>query len=190
MDVIGILVGAIVGAIPSYWLGHYFGKRSKDDLIRALKAQTAEITGKATITNFERLLRTEKWRQEYVDDCPTWICERNVAYQFVCGPSERPFHEPWTKIFPNQAISLFSVHLKINNSTAKVLPFISADEGRYTLPLPEQIVDKDGNATYYWNPDSIESLVAGVIGNFYRCKSLAEVAEFVKVGLHRVRANA
>ena len=185
-----MIVSAVIGAIPSFWLGRYFGSQANKDLIKALKAQTVELSARSTIIHFERMIRNEKWRRECINDRSVWICEKDVTCQFDCGEPERPFHETWTKPFPNQAISLFRVHLRVQNAVIKSLPFVSADEGRYTLPLPEQIVDKDGNATYYWDSEALESKVAEIIGNFYRYKSLAEVGQFTKVGIHKVRSNA
>ena len=90
-------------------------------------------------------------------------------------------------MFPDQNTCLFYIDLKIGSTIIKSLPFISADGGRYTLPLPEQlIVDKE--AIYSWEPDSIEVKIAELIKNYYRYNSLKEVAEFTGVEFHRTNS--
>ncbi len=190
MDWWSLLLSVSLGAIPSYWMGHHFGKKSRDDLVRELRAQSAELSVRNSLTYFERLLRTEKWRREYIQEEEVWVCIKDATYQISRGEREREFHEEWTKRFPNQYTSFCQIHLRIGGTTIKSLPFISADEGRYTLPLPDLIADENNKATYFWDPDSLGYLVAEVVGNFYRYKSLKEVTAITKVIIHTVRRNA
>ena len=58
-------------------------------------------------------------------------------------------------------------------------------EGRYVKES-----DENGKPTYFWEPDSLGYLLAEVVGNFYRCNTLKEVASFTRIQIHRVRQNA
>lgn len=190
MDWWPLFLSTVLGAVPSYWMGQHFGKKSRDDLMRELRAQSAELGAKNSLTYFERLLRNENWTREYIREEEIWVCTKDVTYQIVRGEREREFHEEWTKRFPNQHTSFFHIHLRIGNAIVKSLPFVSADEGRYTLPLPDLIADENNKVTYFWDPDTLGYLVAEVIGNFYRYKSLKEVASITRVVIHSVRRNA
>ena len=189
MDIITLIVGAVLGAIPSWFISRSFALRSSIELDKKLKEQTKQINSTATLVNFERLLETSKWVKEYINNEEIWVCEENRTFQLKIGDDDRKFHEKWTEVFPDPYTTMFHIHLMVQGVTIKSLPFISADGGRYTLPLPELVVVNDEPA-FYWSPNSIEYKIAEVIGNFYRYGSLKEVANFTKIQLHHVANHA
>ena len=99
------------------------------------------------------------------------------------GDDHRDFKETWTSVFPNQDTSMFHINLTVNGIIIKSLPFISADGGSYTLPLPELEIFEN-NQNFYWSPNSIEVKIAEIINNFNTYTSIKEVADFTKINLH------
>lgn len=189
MEIGSLIVGAILGAIPSWFISKAFAEKSNKELETKLRNQTAKIESATTFNNFERMLRTSKWRKEHVGHEEVWICENNNTFQIHMSDDNREFNETWTSVFPDQNTTMFHVNLTIGGTIVKSLPFISADGGRYTLPLPELAVT-DNVPSFYWSPNSVEVKVAEIIGNFYRYSSIEEVARFTKIELHTVANHA
>lgn len=190
MDFGSLIFGAILGGIPSWFISKAFSKKSSKELDQKLSRQVSQIGMSSSFINFERMLRTSKWRMEHIDHNEVWICQANNTFQIVPGKENRPFKEIWTTKFPDQNTSMFHINLTINGIIVKSLPFISGDGGRYTLPLPELAVDNSKTPTFYWSPNSVEVKVAEIIGNFYRYSSLKEVASFAGVEIHNVSYHA
>ena len=184
MEIGTLIIGAILGGIPSWFISWHYAKKSNEELIVSLKRQTNELSSSSSFNNFERMLRNSEWRKEFINEEECWVCERDNTFQIHKGDDRRPFRERWTEVFPDQNGSMFEVHLKIQGTTIKSYHFISGDGGRYTLPLPELVV-VDEDPSYHWNIDSVEAKIAEIIGNFYRYNTLAEVAAFTKVNLNR-----
>jgi len=184
MEIGTLITGAIIGAIPSWFISRHYAKKSSAELIGSLKRQTSELSSSSSFNSFERMLRNFEWRQEFIDGDECWVCERDNTFQIHKGDDRRAFREKWTDVFPDQNGSMLDVHLKIQGVTIKSYPFISGDGGRYTLPLPDLVV-VDDEPSYHWNIDSVEARIAEIMGNFYRYKTLAEVAALTKVNLNR-----
>ena len=93
------------------------------------------------------------------------------------------FGERWTKVFPDQNGSSYSVFLKIQGIVVYQLQFVSLDGGRIFVPMPE--IRPVGNSTveYFWHLGSLEIKVARIIGNYYIHKSLEGVAKVTRVAL-------
>lgn len=185
MELITLIVGALLGAVPSWYTSKYFAEESSKDIDQKLNKQTGIIESATTFNNFEKMLRSSNWVKEHINNNEVWICEKNNTFQIHINEDLRSFKEKWTSVFSDQNASMFYINLTINGIIIKSLPFISADGGRYTLPLPE--VDFFENQPgFYWSPNSVEVKIAEIIGNFYRYKSIKEVAEFTKIKLHSV----
>ena len=189
MEISSLIVGAIIGAIPSWIISRSFAKRSSKELEDKLNTQASRLESATTFNNFERMLRTSQWRKENIGHDEIWICERNNTFQIHMCDDHRDFKEAWTSVFSSQNTTLFHINLTIGGTIVKSLPFINADGGNYTLPLPELAVINNAHS-FYWSPNSVEVKVAEIIGNFYRHKSIKEVAEFTKIELHTVSNHA
>lgn len=189
MEFGSLIVGAILGAIPSWFISKSFAEKSSKELETKLRNQTSKIESATTFINFERMLRTSMWRKEYIGHEEVWICENNNTFQIHIGDDNREFKETWTSVFPDQNTTMFHVNLTIGETIVKSLPFISADGGRYTLPLPE-LAFINNVPSFNWSPNSVEVKVSEIIGNFYRYSSIKEVATFAKIELHTVANHA
>ena len=185
MELLSLIVGALIGAIPSWFISKSFATASSKELEQKLKLQTSAIESASTFHSFEKMLRTSNWVKEYINDHDVWVCEKNNTFQLHNNEDRRDFKETWTSVFPDQNTSMFHINLTVNGIIIKSLPFISADGGRYTLPLPELEVFEN-KPSFYWSPNSVEVKIAEIIHNFYRCDSIKEVAKFTKISLHVV----
>ena len=185
MDIGTLIIGALLGGIPSWFISKYFANKSSKELASSLKNQTNQLNSKATLANFEKMLRSNEWVKEHEGHNAIWVCEKNRLFQMHIGDDDRKFCEKWTKVFPDQYTTMFHIDLKVQGTIINSLPFISADGGRYTLPLPELIV-VDDEPSFYWDPSSIEYKIAETIGNFYHYDSLEQVAGFTNIELHSV----
>lgn len=175
-----LLLGVILGGLVSWLISRWYYKASGEDLRRQLERQTRELNSTATLTKFERRLSSGKWQKEHFGHDEYWICDSDRTYQMKIGDDDRAFKEPWTSFFPDPYTSMFHIHLQVSGVTIKSLPFISADGGRYTLPLPKQKIV--GNDRFFsWSPNSIDYKIAEVIGQFYRESSLKDVAKLLKI---------
>ena len=190
MDFGSLIIGALLGGIPSWFISKAFSEKSSKELDQKLSKQASQLGASSSFINFERMLRTSNWRKEHINHNEVWICEANNTFQIVPSDDDRPFKEIWTTKFPDQNTSIFHINLTINGTIVKSLPFISGDGGRYTLPLPELAVDDKNTPSFYWSPNSVEVKVAEIIGNFYRYSSLKEVASFTGVEFHNVSSHA
>jgi len=76
--------------------------------------------------------------------------------------------------------SMCTVDLKINDSTVRVLSFISLDGGRYLVPLPRKVMI-DRKPVYCWERNSLDFKVGKIIGRYYRYTSIEETARFLGV---------
>lgn len=182
MDLPSIILGAIIGFITSWIITAYFYKRSGKDVEKKLDRQTDKLSSLPTLNNFEKMLRTSEWDCEEINHEEVWVCKKNRHFQFKRSEDRMPFREKWTSVFPDQNGAMYQIHLMISGSIIKSFRFISGDGGRYTLPLPDVAI-VNGEQVFCWYKDELDSLIAEVIGSFYRCNSLAEVARFTKVEL-------
>lgn len=189
MEIESLIIGAILGAIPSWFISKSFADKSSKELETKFNNQASKIESATTFNSFERMLRTSMWRKEYIGHDEVWICENNNTFQIHMSDDNREFKENWTTVFSDQNTTMFHVNLTIGGTIVKSLPFISADGGRYTLPLPELAVINNV-PSFYWAPNSVEVKVAEIIGNFYRYNSIKEVAAFTKIDLHTVVSHA
>lgn len=130
------------------------------------------------------MLRTAKWNREEIDHEEVWVCEKNNLFQFKRSESDgrESFREKWTSVFPDQHGSMFHINLMISGTVVRSLPFVSGDGGRYTLPLPDLAIAND-EQIFCWYKDEVDVLIAEIMGNYYRCDSIDQVAKFTKVEL-------
>lgn len=135
---------------------------------------------KNTIKHFEALLESSIWKKEYIANEEIWIAEKNNTFQIQCGEPGRDFHEPWTKMYPDQNTTRYPVYLKINNTIIKELTFISLDGGRIFVPMPEREVEND-KRVFYWDMQSLPVKVCKIIGDYYCYGDIYGVAKMSKV---------
>ena len=185
MELLSLIVGALIGAIPSWFISKSFATASSKELEQKLKLQTSAIESASSFNSFEKMLRSSNWRNEYINNNKVWVCEKNNTFQIHMGDDHRDFKETWTSVFPDQNTSMFHINLTVNGIIIKSLPFISADGDKYTLPLPELEVFEN-NPNFYWSPNSVEVKIAEIINNFNTYTSIKEVANFTKINLHLV----
>lgn len=178
----GIFIGWILGVISSWVIAKVFAKKSSVELERKLTTQTQRLSSATNFVSFERMLRTAKWKREDIDHDKVWVCESNSLFQFKRSDNREEFREKWTSVFPDQNGSRFHINLMINGIVVRSLPFVSGDGGRYTLPLPDLALVNE-EQVFTWYKDEIDVLISEIIGNYYRYRSIAEVAKFTKVEL-------
>ena len=186
MELASTFIGWVLGLISSWLIAKLFAKRSSSDVEKKLKQQTTQLNSVNNFTSFERMLRTAKWRRENIGHDEVWVCEQNNLFQFKRSDDRRDFREKWTSVFPDQNGSMFHINLLINGTVVRSLPFVSGDGGRYILPLPEIALIDDEQA-FSWYRDEIDVIIADIIGDYYHCKSIEQVAKFTKVELVRGR---
>ena len=182
MDAGPIFVGWLAGLVTSWAVAKVFAARSSRDLDDQLGRQTSALRANNSFVGFERMLRTAPWRKEWINERELWVCERNALFQFCRSEDRTGFAEAWTSVFPDQNGSRFYIHLMINGTIVRSLPFVSGDGGRYTLPLPDMTVVEDTPA-FCWYTEALDVRIAEIIGEFYRYDSIAQVAKFTKVEL-------
>jgi len=180
MEIVLLFIGAIAGGIISWSIAHkYYEKSSKDnkDLIEELSQGIKETN---TLKYFEVLLGISNWNKEFINHREIWISEDNNTFQIHTGDEGDEFHEPWTKMYPDQNTRRYPVYLKIDNSIVKELDFISLDGGRIFVPMPDRTIEGD-KVRYLWNLNSLEVKVCKIIGSYYIYKDIAGVARMSKV---------
>ncbi|WP_444984080.1 hypothetical protein [Halomonas mongoliensis] len=177
-----LLLGVALGGVVSWFISRAYYKASGEDLKRELARQTREINSAATLATFERKLTFDKWEKEYIGYDEYWVCNSDRTYQLKIGDDDRKFKEPWTSFFPDPYATMFHIHLQVSGVIIKSLPFISADGGRYILPLPkQQVVGSD--RFFSWSPNSVDYKIAEVIGLLYRESCLTDVAKLLKIDI-------
>jgi hypothetical protein len=136
--------------------------------------------GKRDVETFTRFLSSNNW--EKVNFNPEkWIFRDDNSFVIEEGVDRTDFHEEWIDSFPDKTAKSKEVYLKINGELVnKPLRFVSADGGRYFVPMPS-IGEAHGERYYYWDKDSLEYKVCKIIGEYYREKNLDEVGNFCGV---------
>lgn len=170
----------VAGALLSWLASRYYYRQSSTDLESGFKRVSKDLARRETIEEFERLLAGASWEKQFRGNREVHVCRTDPMYQFEIGEDSRQYFEPWMSVFPDRTGSAFEVSLHIRGSVVKTLHFVSADGGRYTLPMP-RVYLVDGSQAFAWRRESIECKVANVIGDFYRCSSLEEVARLAKI---------
>lgn len=133
------------------------------------------------IEYFKQLIKTGHWEQTFISRKEFWICEEDNLCQIEVGESENDFHEPWTKVYPDQNGSWrVPVYLKINNVAIKELTFISCDGGRIFVPMPK-IKMKDKERVFYWDKESLEFDLSKILGKYYIYENIFGVAKISKI---------
>ena len=138
--------------------------------------------GKRDLNTFVKFLSSNNW--EKVSDNPEkWIFMEDNSFAIEVGEqtTNEKFSEQWIEPFPDKNTKSKEVYLKINGERiVKPLLFVSADGGRYFIPLPK-IGEAYGKRYYYWQKDSLDYKVCNIIGDFYREKNLEGVGKFCGV---------
>jgi len=183
MNIASLLISGGLGGVISWWLTkHYYIKSSKE-LEENLDEVTRKLSSQETLEEFERLLEQSEWEVDHQGMEPVYVCRAKPTFQFDMKGEGDDFYEDWMKVFPDKNGKVFDLNLKINGITVKTIRFISADGGKYTLPLPEVYLVDDEQA-FVWRKNTLGYKVAAVIGNFYRCGSLEEVGRFTGVDVY------
>ena len=179
-----IFVGWLLGLLTSWAIAQTFAVRSDKTLKQNLDRQTSQLTNNNSWNTFERLLRTAPWQEETIDNRQVWVCQANNLFQFHCGDDLHEFREKWTAPFPQSVGSMFHVNLTIGGTIVRSFPFVSCDGSRYTLPLPDLAL-VDAEQVFCWYSDAIETRIAEIMANFYRYRTIQEVARLTGVEVVR-----
>ena len=180
MNLFSVFLGVGLGGFVSYLLTRHYYHKANTDLKTRIDKLSRELEGRETLENFEKLLDTEEWEKEYHDNEPVYVCRTSPTFQFGISDENEDFYEDWMSVFPDRNGYAYDINLEIRGTTIKSLRFVSTDGGRYTLPLPEVFLVNE-NQEFVWRKNSLGYKVAMVIGNFYRCETLEEVGQFVRV---------
>ncbi|MEM7206492.1 MAG: hypothetical protein AAF434_01585 [Pseudomonadota bacterium] len=176
------IFGVIVGGLISWWLTRHYYKKSNVELRGSLDTLTKKLASKDTLEEYERMLENSEWVKEYEGIEAIYVCKLNPTFQFDMKGEGDDFFEKWMSVFPDRNGKAYDLKLRIGGVTVKVLRFISADGGRYTVPLPEVYLNNE-KQEFVWRKNSLEYKISDIIGNYYRYKTLEEVSKFVKVDL-------
>jgi hypothetical protein len=189
MDIPSLVLGAVVGGALSWWIADAFYRRSSADLRTELQRQLADLDRRDTLAYFEQMLERGTWQVDRIGDRPTWICDQRATFKIVQNDDYQDFSEQWTTRVPDRTASMLTVQLKINDSAVSEMLFVTLDGGRYLVPLPRKRVI-GGRVVYYWESDTLPFKVGRIVGRYYRCANLEEVAEFLDVEIVRAHEIA
>jgi hypothetical protein len=173
----------LLGAMTSWILTHSYH-------IRSVKTSNMRDNQTKNISKFERsinyifyLLKKGKWEFQLIDNRDCYVCQDDPSIKIDCSDEGRPFSEPWTDKLPDKSARLFYIKILKAGDEIKAYPFVNADGGRYTVPLPEVITDSDGKRIFFWQKNSPQYHIANIVEDFYREPSLEKVANFLGVDL-------
>lgn len=179
MDLASLVFGGLIGALTSWFFSRHYYLESVKSTDENFRRQLRSIEDQTSMARFEQLLTNAQWEHQTHDGGDRYVCSQATIFQIDASDIGRSFSgEPWLAQFPDQTTSMFKLRLCINGVVVKEVPFISADGGRYKIPLPEIVVVK-GTAVYFWRKGSLGYRVAIIMGQFYRCNNLAEVAQLL-----------
>lgn len=141
------------------------------------------------LQNVEQYLgNPEDWEMRMIGNSEIYFYVEDNNYKIVQGDSSlrdwEPRIEPWMNNFPDAHVSEWSVYIKHGENIIAEYMFMSCDGARYFIPIPKKRCAEPGEGytcnrfEYFWHRNSIEYKVAGVIGRFYNCENLEEVARF------------
>jgi len=180
MDIPSLVISAMLGGVISWWLTKYYYIKSNNELESSLKKMTRNLSSLDTLEEFECLLSQSEWDKNHEGSEPVFVCKAKPTFQFDMRGEREDFYEDWMKVLPDKNGKAFDLNLKINGTIIKTMRFVSADGGRYTVPLPEVYLSNKKQA-FAWRKNTLAYKVASVIDNFYRCNSLDEVGKFVGI---------
>jgi hypothetical protein len=189
MDAPSLIFGAVAGGVLSWWITDAYYRRSTNDLRAELQHQIAELDRRDTLAYFEQMLERGMWHEDRIGERPTWICDQRSTFKVVQNDDYQDFEEEWTDRVPDRTAHMMTVQLKINDSAVSEMLFVTLDGGRYLVPLPRKRV-VSGQVIYFWESDTLPFKVGRIIGRYYRCKNLEEVAEFLDVEIVRAHEIA
>jgi hypothetical protein len=137
-----------------------------------------KIFGRRDLLVFGRLLELPKWKKVSYDNPEKWIFEDDNSFVIEVSSESRDFAEAWTNRFPDKGSAAVEVLLKINGERVHTpLLFVGVDGWRYFVPCPKR-AEAYEKQYYYWDTDSIEYKVFGVIGRVdYLFDSLEKFGE-------------
>jgi len=133
------------------------------------------------LRRFKELLENPNWSKEIIDNKEMWIAKEDSLYQIEIDSEATSFTESWSTVFPDKLGSeKYYVNLRVQGVIIRQLHFVYCDGGRVQVPLPKRKM-LDGKLVYYWEENSIEFMVAQLIGEFYIYGSLYDIARLTKV---------
>jgi|GEM_PF-2687485 len=137
------------------------------------------------------LTRPEDWEMRMIGDSEVYFYTEDNNYKVVQGDTSlrnwEPRIETWMNNFPDAYVSEWNVYIKHGENVIAEYKFLSCDGARYFIPIPKKRCAEPGEGhtcnrfEYFWHRNSIEYKVGGVIGRFYNCESLEEVARFCRI---------
>lgn len=183
MQWLSFLGGVALGAMASWLITRYYYQKASEEQKAALSALSQQLRQKNTLADFEVYLDTSGWTKTFLGDIEIWLADADNTVQIHIGERDRDFTEPWTTVYPDRNASLYPVYLKIGGVTIRQLNFIYMDGGRIFVPMADRRMSADGSIEYFWNANSLEVKVCGIVGSYYIYKDLAGVARMSKVAV-------
>lgn len=176
MEIILLIAGAFLGGVPSWFISKHFYMKSSSDQDAALTKLEGKLRNPYTLARFEELLMTSDWNHETIKHQQLWICQTDNAFQIELGEYGGEFREEWVSVYPQSVGGRQKIYLKIGQSVIKELLFISVDDGRILVPLPERDFINN-KVEFYWDLSSLPLKVCKIIGDYYIYKDIYGVAQ-------------
>lgn len=168
----------IVGVSAGWAIAHFYYKKAGEDQKRELQSLKTQLAPKTKLQDFVELLKNSSWTNSSLDGKLVWLADLDNTFQIHRGQEYREFSEPWTDVFPDKHSSACTVSLRINNVPIKEMEFVSADNGRIFVPIPE-VRHKNGSddREFYWSSSSLRVQICNHIGSYYIYDNLEGVAK-------------
>jgi len=167
----------------------FLGRANLDRIVDQAKLLNTKPSERS-LANFERLIETSGWDKIVLDGKDYWICADDALFQIVIDywledREARLFQEEWTERFfsIHKEAKKYAVRLNIAGLTIKEEYFISLDDGRYFVPMPDIISDRFSDTRRFaWRRKSLIFKLARIISDFgILAPSFQEFAEVVGI---------
>lgn len=175
-SVITFLLGVVAGALSSWGITHSYYRKAAADQRKELEQLRNQLRPRNTLSDFEHLLEAGKWTKRLIDERTIWVCDDDNTFQIERGQRTREFGERWTTLYPDPSSFATPVYLRIGPVVIKQLTFVSMDGHRIFVPIPQLRPVGGDQVEYFWNRNSLELKVCGIIGEYYIYENVDGVA--------------
>lgn len=188
--IIGVLLTAILTAIGFILKNLFFKEKTESNEITntsnslnnavsnsgsigTLVQSVTEVLNPSKVQLISNLDNISDW-EKTEDEPETWICKTIPDLKIVVTESASVFEEDWTKFVSRMGTHTEKVCVNLYYKNTRIesqMIFITLDDSRYRVALPERRqVRQEGEKyqwEYFWNEDSIEYKIMQIIGFFY-----------------------